>query len=86
MLIQDTFELESRGTVVTGIINVKKITAGSDVVIYDRDGNFKGVCELVAIEMNRKLLQEAFLNDEVGLLLNTLHFETKPQVRDTIVF
>ncbi|MEI8346163.1 MAG: elongation factor Tu [Pseudomonadota bacterium] len=67
MPVEDVFSISGRGTVVTGRIERGKIKVGDEVeIIGIRD---KQKTTITGVEMFRKLLDEGFAGDNVGLLL-----------------
>ncbi|MBP5295847.1 MAG: elongation factor Tu [Bacteriovoracaceae bacterium] len=67
MPVEDVFSISGRGTVVTGRIERGKVKIGDEVeIIGIRD---KQKTTITGVEMFRKLLDEGFAGDNVGLLL-----------------
>jgi elongation factor Tu len=67
MPVEDVFSISGRGTVVTGRVERGKIKVGDEVeIIGIRD---KQRTTITGVEMFRKLLDEGFAGDNVGLLL-----------------
>ena len=65
--VEGVFSISGRGTVVTGRIECGKIKVGDEVDIIGFNKNSKTV--VTGVEMFRKLLNEGFAGDNVGLLL-----------------
>lgn len=72
MRIEDTFPIEGRGVVVTGIVS-GKVKVGDYINVFDKDRDLI-ILETVitGIEMNRKLIEYASTGDNVGILLRLL--------------
>lgn len=67
MPIEDVFSISGRGTVVTGRIERGKVRVGDEVEIVGIKDTT--VTTITGVEMFRKLLDEGFAGDNVGLLL-----------------
>ena len=67
MPIEDVFSISGRGTVVTGRIERGKVQVGNEVEIVGIKPTATTV--ITGVEMFRKLLDEGFAGDNVGLLL-----------------
>ena len=67
MRIDDVFVITGRGTVVTGTIEKGVIKVGDEVEISAYSGAIKTV--VTGINMFRKVIDEAHVGDNVGLLL-----------------
>jgi elongation factor Tu len=67
MPVEAVFSISGRGTVVTGRVESGKVKAGDEVELIGFDRNSKTV--VTGVEMFRKLLNEGFAGDNVGLLL-----------------
>ncbi len=67
MPIEDVFSISGRGTVVTGRIERGKVKIGEEVEIVGIRETSKTIC--TGVEMFRKLLDEGFAGDNVGVLL-----------------
>ncbi len=67
MPIEDVFSISGRGTVVTGRIERGKVKVGDEVEIVGIRPTSTTV--ITGVEMFRKLLDEGFAGDNVGLLL-----------------
>src|SRR5881396_1691591 len=67
MCIEDVFNIEGRGTVVTGRVERGKIKVGEEVEMVGFGTDKKTV--VTGVEMFRKLLDEGQAGDNVGLLL-----------------
>jgi elongation factor Tu len=67
MPIEDVFSISGRGTVVTGRIERGKVRVGDEVEIVGIRAT--SVTVITGVEMFRKLLDEGFAGDNVGLLL-----------------
>jgi len=67
MPIEDVFTISGRGTVVTGRIERGKVKVGEEIEIVGLRETQKTVC--TGVEMFRKLLDEGFAGDNVGVLL-----------------
>ena len=73
MPVEDVFSISGRGTVVTGRIERGKVTVGEEIeIIGIRE---KQKTTVTGVEMFRKLLDEGFAGDNVGLLLRGLKRE-----------
>lgn len=68
MSIEDKFEIEGRGVVVTGRIETGEINVGDTVIIQNVNNSI--VSTVVGVEMFRKLLDRGEAGDNVGLLLS----------------
>ncbi len=73
MPVEDVFSISGRGTVATGRVERGKLNRMSEVEIVGMRDTKKTVC--TDIEMFRKLLDEAFAGDNVGLLLRGIDKE-----------
>ena len=73
MPVEDVFSISGRGTVATGWVERGKLNRMSEVEIVGMRDTKKTVC--TDIEMFRKLLDEAFAGDNVGLLLRGIDKE-----------
>ena len=67
MPVEDVFSISGRGTVATGKIERGKVKVGEEVEIVGIKETTKTVC--TGVEMFRKLLDEGFAGDNVGVLL-----------------
>jgi elongation factor Tu len=67
MPVEDVFSITGRGTVATGRIERGKIKVGEEVELVGLAASKKTV--VTGVEMFRKLLDEGFAGDNVGLLL-----------------
>jgi elongation factor Tu len=67
MPVEDVFSISGRGTVATGKIERGKVKVGEEVEIVGIKDTTKTVC--TGVEMFRKLLDEGFAGDNVGVLL-----------------
>jgi elongation factor Tu len=67
MPVEDVFSITGRGTVATGRIERGKVKVGEEVEMVGLGANKKTV--VTGVEMFRKLLDEGFAGDNVGLLL-----------------
>jgi elongation factor Tu len=67
MPVEDVFSITGRGTVATGRIERGKIKVGEEVEMVGLGASKKTV--VTGVEMFRKLLDEGFAGDNVGLLL-----------------
>jgi len=67
MPVEDVFTITGRGTVATGRIERGKIKVGEEVAVVGFNSSAKTV--VTGVEMFRKLLDEGFAGDNVGLLL-----------------
>lgn len=65
--IEDVFSISGRGTVVTGRIERGKVHVGDEIEIVGIKDTTKTTC--TGVEMFRKLLDEGFAGDNVGVLL-----------------
>ena len=67
MPVEDVFTITGRGTVARGRIERGKIKVGEEVAVVGFNSSAKTV--VTGVEMFRKLLDEGFAGDNVGLLL-----------------
>jgi elongation factor Tu len=67
MPVEDVFSITGRGTVATGRIERGKVKVGEEVELVGLNASKKTV--VTGVEMFRKLLDEGFAGDNVGLLL-----------------
>lgn len=67
MPIEDVFSISGRGTVVTGRVERGKVKVGEEIEIVGIHPTTKTV--VTGIEMFRKLLDEGFAGDNIGVLL-----------------
>jgi elongation factor Tu len=67
MPVEDVFSITGRGTVATGRIERGKVKVGEEVELVGLGSTKKTV--VTGVEMFRKLLDEGFAGDNVGLLL-----------------
>jgi len=67
MPVEDVFSITGRGTVATGRIERGKVKVGEEVEMVGLAASKKSV--VTGVEMFRKLLDEGFAGDNVGLLL-----------------
>ncbi|PKN03628.1 elongation factor Tu [Candidatus Dependentiae bacterium HGW-Dependentiae-1] len=67
MPVESVFSISGRGTVITGRIESGKIKVGEEVDLIGFGRNSKTI--VTGVEMFRKLLNEGFAGDNVGLLL-----------------
>jgi elongation factor Tu len=67
MPVEDVFSITGRGTVATGRIERGKVKVGEEVEMVGLGASKKTV--VTGVEMFRKLLDEGFAGDNVGLLL-----------------
>ena len=65
--VEDVFSITGRGTVATGRIERGKVKVGEEVEVVGYNSDKKTV--VTGVEMFRKLLDEGFAGDNVGLLL-----------------
>jgi len=73
MPVEDVFSISGRGTVVTGRIERGKVAVGEEIdIVGIRE---KQKTTVTGVEMFRKLLDEGFAGDNVGLLLRGLKRE-----------
>ena len=73
MPIEDVFSISGRGTVVTGRIERGKVLVGDSIEIVGIRDTQTTTC--TGVEMFRKLLDEGFAGDNVGVLLRGLKRE-----------
>ena len=74
MKIIDVFTIYSRGMVVTGKIESGSVKVGDKVEIV-LDDNRKIQTTVMAVEMLRKVVQDASVGDNVGILLSEIKKE-----------
>ena len=67
MPVEDVFSISGRGTVATGRVERGKIKVGEEVEIVGIKETTKTTC--TGVEMFRKLLDEGFAGDNIGVLL-----------------
>ena len=67
MPVEDVFSISGRGTVATGKVERGKVKVGEEVEIVGIKDTMKTVC--TGVEMFRKLLDEGFAGDNIGVLL-----------------
>ena len=72
MDIDDVIDIEGRGVVITGQIKTGCINVGDMVIVTKKGNKSVVICEVVGIEMFRKLLDYAEFGDNVGLLVKGL--------------
>ncbi|RLV48196.1 hypothetical protein D9V37_19205 [Nocardioides mangrovicus] len=69
MPIEDVFTITGRGTVVTGTVALGTVRVGQQVAVRRLTGGSPLPTTVTGIEAFRKLLDEAGVGDNVGLLL-----------------
>jgi len=67
MPVEDVFSISGRGTVATGRVERGKVKVGEEVSIVGVKDTVKTTC--TGVEMFRKLLDEGFAGDNIGVLL-----------------
>ncbi len=67
MPVEDVFSISGRGTVATGRVERGKVKVGEEVEIIGIKETMKTTC--TGVEMFRKLLDEGFAGDNIGVLL-----------------
>jgi elongation factor Tu len=67
MPVEDVFSISGRGTVATGRVERGKVKVGEEVEIVGIKETTKTTC--TGVEMFRKLLDEGFAGDNIGVLL-----------------
>ena len=70
MAVEDVFSIAKRGTVVTGKIEKGTLKVGDEVMIRGSNGERKTV--VAGLEMFRKIVNQASLGDNVGILFKEL--------------
>jgi hypothetical protein len=70
LVVEDTFSIRGRGTVVTGRVASGRIAVGEQVRCSSPGGNVV-TCTVTGVEMFRKIATEARAGDNVGLLLSS---------------
>ncbi len=70
MTVQDVFSIKGRGTVVTGVVESGVVAKGAVVEIHRQSGVIETVVD--AVEMFRKVTDQAGVGDNVGLLLRNV--------------
>jgi hypothetical protein len=70
MKIEDVFSIPGRGTVVTGKIDAGSVKLNDEITIVSESQ--KKITKVVSIEKANKLIGEAKIGDEVGLLLDKI--------------
>jgi elongation factor Tu len=73
LTVEDAFAIRGRGTVVTGTIASGSVRPGDELVVDGPQGEIRTRCK--AVEMFRKLLDQAVAGDNVGLLLDGVEKE-----------
>ena len=68
--VGDVFRIMGRGTVATGKIQGETVAVGDILILTDREGNAISSVTVKGIEAFRKLLTQANIDDNVGLLLD----------------
>ena len=68
MKVEEVFEIQGRGTIVTGEIESGAIRTGESVLFTSKRGEQKN-CRVKSIEKFRKILNQASAGEKVGLLL-----------------
>lgn len=76
-IIEDTFAINGRGTVVVGTVRAGRFSTGDKVIIYGESGN-KIETVILAIEQFRKILSEVYEGANAGFLLKDVQ---KNQIR-----
>lgn len=71
-VVDDLFEMENRGVVVTGLLLSGKITVGDEIVIVHREIDEVSKTVVLGIEADRKLLDSAIPGSYYGFLLRKL--------------
>ena len=66
--IDDAFEVKERGVVITGQVKTGCIEVGDKIILTNHDNSSK-ICQIIGIEMFKKLLDYCEFGDNVGLLL-----------------
>lgn len=69
--IQDVFSIKGRGTVVTGRVMSGRVQVGDRVMLERTDGMRMDV-KIGGIESFRKLVNEAIIGDNVGILIKDI--------------
>ena len=77
MDIVDAFVIEDRGVVITGQVKSGTISVGDKIILVNDDGSSK-VCQIIGVEMFRKLLDMCEVGDNVGLLIRGI--ESKNEI------
>ena len=70
MVVEDVFSIRNRGTVVTGRIDTGTLKTGDEVVVRGRNGDKKTT--VTGIEAFRKVMDQANVGENVGILLKDL--------------
>lgn len=70
MTVQDVFSIKGRGTVVTGVVESGVVMKGAAVEIHRQSGVIETVVD--AVEMFRKVTDQAGVGNAVGLLLRNV--------------
>ena len=78
MDIEDSFGIEDRGVVITGQVKSGTISVGDKIILVNDDDSSK-VCQIIGIEMFRKLLDICEAGDNVGLLIKGI--DIKDEIR-----
>lgn len=68
MDIEDVFEVKDRGVVIIGQVKTGYINVGDKIILTNYDNSSK-ICQIIGIEMFKKLLDYCEFGDNVGLLL-----------------
>ena len=72
MIVEDTFSITGRGTIVTGKISIGEIHARDTIRIKRLNSDKIIEATITGIEMFRKILSEAHAGDNVGLLIRSI--------------
>ena len=68
LVVDDRFEISNGGIAVTGVLLSGTIRTGDRLGVY-RQSQLIGEATVIGIELNRKLVSEAFPTESIGLLL-----------------
>lgn len=78
LVVQDTFSITGRGTVVTGVVDAGSVSVGDWVFLNKKDGRVLRM-KVGGIESFRKMLPSAGPGMKVGLLLRDVtKYEVQP--------
>ncbi|HNB36806.1 MAG TPA: EF-Tu/IF-2/RF-3 family GTPase [Anaerolineales bacterium] len=73
MTVQDIFAIKGRGTVVTGRIESGVIAVGNEIRIQGKTSS--RTVQVSGVEMRRKVITQAQVGDDVGILLRDVEKE-----------
>ena len=80
--VEDVFYVPSRGCVVVGKIIDNSVRIGDKIIIESKNGRISQ-SEVIEIELNRKMVESASINEKAGLLLSGI--TDKDVIKDDII-